>query len=93
MKSKFALATCIAVALAAASASTAFAQSGAPGSTPPKPNKITSVPPPPPPPGGPDKLTTQTGPKQPGDVVGTPRQPRVVDDFTAKPLSVPSAGS
>jgi hypothetical protein len=65
MKSTTALAALIGIAFAASSSSV-FAQSGAPGSTPSKPNKVTSVPPPPPPPGGPDKLTTNTQPPKPG---------------------------
>jgi hypothetical protein len=71
--------------IACAAASSAFAQSGIPGSTPSKPNKVTAVPPPPPPPGGPDKFTTRTQP--PGDA-GLPRpsrEPKPFDDFAARP--------
>lgn len=82
MKSTTALAALIGIAFAASSSSV-FAQSGAPGSTPSKPNKVTSVPPPPPPPGGPDKLTTQTGPQRPGSGIEKPRGPSVVDDLVA----------
>lgn len=82
MKRMITLSALLSVAVAAAAASSAFAQSGVPGSTPSKPNKVAT--PPPPPPGGPDKLTTQTQPKLPGDF-RKPRQPGVVDDFKGDP--------
>lgn len=92
MKSTTILAALISATFAA-SASSAFAQSSAPGSTPSKPNKVTSVPPPPPPPGGPDKYTTNTQPPKPGS---GPRSvphltywpspgPKPIDDIAAKP--------
>lgn len=89
MKSTTLLAALIGVAFAAASVSSAVAQSSAPGTTPPRPNKVTAVPPPPPPP-GPDKLTTQIGPMRPGDRVAKPREPKVVDDFAPHPNTLPS---
>jgi hypothetical protein len=89
MKSTTLLAALIGIAFAAASVSSTFAQSSAPGTTPPRPNKVTAVPPPPPP-GGPDKLTTQVGPKRPGDRVAKPRTPTVVDDFAPHPDTLPS---
>ncbi len=84
MKRITALSALLGVAFATACTSSAFAQSGPPGSTPSKPNKVATTPPPPPP-GGPDKLTTHTGPKLPGDRVGKPREPGVVDDFKGDP--------
>lgn len=65
MKSMTAIAAVIGIAFAAASSSSALANS-APGSTPSKPNKV-ATPPPPPPPGGPDKLTTRPQPPVPGN--------------------------
>lgn len=88
MKSTIAIAVLIGVAFAASSA---LAQSG-PGSTLPKPNKVTSVPPPPPPPGGPDKFVTRTHPL---GLPGGPRKPKgpgVVDDFAAGPQYSKSHG-
>jgi hypothetical protein len=89
MKSATFLAALIGVAFAAASVSSTFAQSSAPGTTPPRPNKVTAVPPPPPP-GGPDKLVSQTRPKDPGARVAKPRTPTVVDDFAPHPDTLPS---
>lgn len=93
MKSNIALAALIGIAFAGASISNAYAQSGAPGSTPPKPGKVTTLPPPPPPPGGPDKYTANTQPPVPGS---GPRSvpnlgywpspgPKPVDDIAADP--------
>jgi hypothetical protein len=64
------------------SASAALAHSGAPGSTPNKPHKVTTVPPPPPP-GGPDKLATQPEPPRPGvgDLTGGPQQRRAAKSY------------
>jgi hypothetical protein len=90
MRSTTILAALIAVVFAAASAASVFAQSSAPGTTPPRPNKVTAVPPPPPPPGGPDKLTTQTGPKAPGSRIAKPREHTVIDDFAPDPNTLPS---
>jgi hypothetical protein len=83
MKRMTALAVLLGLAVAGAFATNAFAQSSAPGSTPSKP-KVTAVPPPPPPPGGPDKLTTQTQPRMPGDLNSGPA-PKPLDDIAAKP--------
>ena len=83
MKRIIALSALLGAAFATAAISTSFAQSSAPG-TPAKPNKV-ATPPPPPPPGGPDKLTTNTGPKLPGDGPRRPRQPGVVDDIAGGP--------
>jgi hypothetical protein len=60
----------------------ALAQSGAPGSTPSKPNTVTAVPPPPPP-GGPDKVTTQPRPPRPGagDLTGGPHQQHAAKSY------------
>ncbi len=80
MKSRITLAAAIGLACAV-SASAGFAQSSAPGSTLPKPNKVAAVPPPPP--GGPDKLATRAHPIDPG--VRKPRDPSVVDDFKGGP--------
>jgi hypothetical protein len=88
MKYQTALAALVGLAFAV-SASAGFAQNGAPGSTPSKPNKVTSVPPPPPP-GGPDKFVTQTRPQGPGGRVGQPRTPSVVDDLAPAPGTLPS---
>jgi hypothetical protein len=82
MKPMTVFAALIAATFAAASASSAFAQGSAPGTTPPRPNKVVAVPPPPPPPGGPDKLTSQTGPLRPGV---RPTAPKPYDEFAAKP--------
>lgn len=82
MKSLTAIAALIAVA---AFASNAFAQSGVPGGSPSKPNKVTAVPPPPPPPRGPDKFATQTQPPKPGADLRKPRVPTVVDDYAGDP--------
>ena len=81
MKRTIALAALIGATFVAASASSALAQSSAPGTTPSKPNKVVVVPPPPPP-GGPDKLTSQTGPLRPG---ARPTVPKPYDEFAAKP--------
>ena len=80
MKSMIAIAALIGVAFAASSA---FAQSGAPGTTPSKPNKVTAVPPPPPP-GGPDKLVTRPQPPVPPGP-RKPTGPIVVDDIAGHP--------
>jgi hypothetical protein len=79
----------IGVSFAAASAASAFAQSSAPGSTHPQPNKVAAVPTPPPPPSGPDKLTTQTGPRIPGGQITKPPEHSVVDDLA--PSQKPTA--
>ena len=81
MKSMTAFAALIGVAFAAVSASSAFAQSSAPGSTPSRPNKVTAVPPPPPPPGGPDKLTTRTQPPRPQIGLRKLPEPKPIGDF------------
>jgi hypothetical protein len=82
MKRMIALSALLGAAFATASLSSAFAQNGTPSTPPPKPNKVVTTPPPPP--GGPDKLTTNTGPKLPG-APRKPRQPGVVDDIAGDP--------
>jgi hypothetical protein len=91
MKRMTALSGLIATVLASAIASAAIAansgpntpSSQQPGTTPPpRPGKFVTPPPPPPPPGGPDKLTTQTGPLRPGP---RPTAPKPFDEFAAKP--------
>jgi hypothetical protein len=85
MKSTCVRAALIGIAIANFSAASAFAQSGMPGSTPPRPNKVTAVPPPPPPPGGPDKFVTRTQPPAPDAGLRKPHAPTVVDDMAADP--------
>ena len=81
MKPDTLLAAALGIAFALTATST-FAQSSAPGSTPPQPNKVTSVPPPTPP-GGPDKLTTGRPPPPPGvgDLTGDPAQPKAAKSY------------
>jgi hypothetical protein len=88
MTRKTALSGLIAIAITAAMATAALAANSGPGSTPgttppPRPGKFVTPPPPPPPPGGPDKLTTQTGPLRPGLRPST--GPKPLDEFAAKP--------
>jgi hypothetical protein len=90
MKSNVALAALLGIVFAGASVSGAFAQSGPPGTTPSKPNKVAAVPPPPPP-GGPDKLVTRTRPATPDSGLGKPRDPAVVDDVAGGPNVLPSS--
>lgn len=74
-------ATAVLIALAfTASVPGAAARTGAPGSTPGKPNKVATVPTPPP--GGPDKFTTRTQPPRPGS---GPRHPTPIDDLAGHP--------
>ena len=90
MKRMTALAALLGLVVAGTIAANAFAQSSAPGTAPPRPNKVTAVPPPPPPPGGPDKLTTQTGPQPPDSKIAKPREHTVVDDLAPDPNTLPS---
>lgn len=85
-----ALSATLGLALATAAGTSAFAQSGTPGSAPPKPNRVAATPTPPPP-GGPDKLTTRaqppaapgTGPQGTHINFWPPPSPKLVDDLAA----------